>query len=153
MPELDRSMYGKTPTPRWKVGDDVTPDEAPEGVREWKVFLVDGTHVILAGGGLTIRRHARAVHRAEKPTGEPRGARPTLTLFDETGASPKGLVDAMTYPVTCRFCHTIHDAAAVTVVSRYIDCTTWRCPGCSILIDDRPAAMGGSAIRVTKEPS
>lgn len=52
----------------------------------------------------------------------------------------------MWWPVSCRHCGHVHDAGKVTVVQRYSDCSTWRCPGCDTLIDDRPVAWGGSAI-------
>lgn len=54
----------------------------------------------------------------------------------------------MTYPVRCRWCRTVHDAAKVTVIDRYADCSTWKCPGCGVVLDDRPRAWGGSAERV-----
>lgn len=54
----------------------------------------------------------------------------------------------MGYPMQCLRCMGIHDAANVTVVQRYADCSTWRCPKCGSLIDDRPQAAGGSARRV-----
>ena len=57
-------------------------------------------------------------------------------------------IEAMRYPVRCRFCSHIHDGATVTVELRYTDCSCWRCPSCDVLIDDRPLAWGGSAIRV-----
>lgn len=50
------------------------------------------------------------------------------------------------YPVRCKWCHHVHDAARVEPGPRYLDCSTWRCPSCSVLIDDRPLSWGGSAI-------
>lgn len=55
----------------------------------------------------------------------------------------------MRYPMQCRRCGNVHDGATVTIVQRYTDCSVWRCPGCGTLIDDRPAAWGGSAERVS----
>lgn len=57
----------------------------------------------------------------------------------------------MSYPVECRFCHEIHDAAKVTVLQRYSDCSVWKCPNCGVKIDDRHEAAGGSAIPVRRE--
>lgn len=76
---------------------------------------------------------------------------PDLSQFRLIPADIRG----MSFPVRCRFCGCVHDAGSVTVVQRYTDCTTWRCPGCSTLIDDRPPGWGGSAIplnRATGEP-
>jgi rubredoxin len=65
-----------------------------------------------------------------------------------TGEMPWESTDGMSYPMRCRHCSHVHDGAKVTVVGRYTDCSTWRCPGCNVLIDDRPRAWGGSAIPV-----
>jgi hypothetical protein len=54
----------------------------------------------------------------------------------------------MTYPMQCMRCMEIHDGSTITEVGRYADCTTWRCPNCNSLIDDRPIGWGGSARRV-----
>lgn len=58
-------------------------------------------------------------------------------------------VTDMTHPMICKWCRHVHDAAKVKVIDRYSDCSTWRCPGCKTLIDDRPESWGGSALRVT----
>lgn len=54
----------------------------------------------------------------------------------------------MTFPMQCLRCGHVHDASKVKVIGRYTDCSTWRCPQCDSLIDDRPEAWGGSARRV-----
>jgi len=56
--------------------------------------------------------------------------------------SPDGtaeLVDCeeMRDPVRCARCSTVYDLAHVVVIDRYADCSTWRCPGCGSLVDDR----------------
>lgn len=53
--------------------------------------------------------------------------------------------EGMTFPYECTRCGCVHDVAKVTPVGRYLDCTTWKCPGCGSLIDDRPIGWGGSA--------
>lgn len=60
-------------------------------------------------------------------------------------------VAAMTYPMRCARCRKVHDAAKVEVLGRYTDCSTWRCPNCNALIDDRPESWGGSAEKVTAD--
>lgn len=57
----------------------------------------------------------------------------------------------MRHPVRCKWCGTVHDGAKVTVEARYADCSCWRCPGCDVLIDDRPGAWGGSSIQLGEE--
>ena len=47
--------------------------------------------------------------------------------------APAGMRD----PVRCARCAEIYDLAFVDVVSRYADCSVWRCPGCDSLVDDR----------------
>jgi hypothetical protein len=64
--------------------------------------------------------------------------------FDGTPVDTSG----MSYPMRCLRCMHIHDTAKVTVVQRYSDCSTWRCPNCKALIDDRPRGWGGSAERI-----
>lgn len=59
----------------------------------------------------------------------------------------------MVYPVACRFCHHVHDQMRQPMEGRYLDCSTWRCPGCQVLIDDRPEFWGGSAIRQPGHPN
>lgn len=44
-------------------------------------------------------------------------------------------------PVQCLHCRTIYDMGAVQTIDRHLDCTTWRCPGCRLLVDDR--CLGG----------
>lgn len=51
----------------------------------------------------------------------------------------------MSWPARCRHCGNIHDAGKVEVVQRYADCSVWRCPNCTVLIDDRPPSWGGCA--------
>lgn len=58
----------------------------------------------------------------------------------------------MRSPYRCKWCGHVHDGALVTVVQRYADCSTWKCPGCGVLIDDRPEGWGGSAIPVPRAP-
>lgn len=60
-------------------------------------------------------------------------------------------VTGMRHPMRCRFCDKVHDASTVEVVHRYADCSTWRCPGCKVLIDDRAEGWGGSALPVERE--
>ena len=67
------------------------------------------------------------------------------------GINPLPDIAGMTYPVRCKWCQCVHDGAKVTVVQRYTDCSTWRCPGCGVLIDDRPLSWGGSAERVERQ--
>lgn len=59
---------------------------------------------------------------------------------------------AMLAPYECTRCRNVHDAGKVTPVGRHADCTTWHCPGCGSLIDDRPISWGGSARRVDRGP-
>lgn len=54
--------------------------------------------------------------------------------------------------VQCKWCRHVHDAATVTVVQRFKDCSVWACPGCGVLIDDRPERWGGSAIPMSATP-
>lgn len=48
----------------------------------------------------------------------------------------------MTSPVRCLHCRVIYDMGAVQTIDRYLDCTTWHCPGCKLLVDDR-SLFGG----------
>lgn len=48
----------------------------------------------------------------------------------------------------CLRCNHVHDVGDVEIVQRYADCTTWKCPNCKSVIDDRPKGWGGSAERV-----
>lgn len=57
-------------------------------------------------------------------------------------------ISEMMFPVQCKWCRHIHDAAKVKVLHRYYDCSVWRCPNCKVKIDDRHEALGGSAIPV-----
>lgn len=50
----------------------------------------------------------------------------------------------MLYPALCRHCGHLHDASKTESGPRYADCSTWRCPRCKVLIDDRPFQWGGS---------
>lgn len=56
--------------------------------------------------------------------------------------------EQMRFPRRCKWCQMVHDAATVTVVDRYLDCSTYRCPGCQVLLDDRPESWGGSSLPV-----
>ena len=58
----------------------------------------------------------------------------------------------MRYPVRCKWCSHVHDAAKVTVVDRFKDCSVWKCPGCGNALDDRPERWGGSALPVEPPP-
>lgn len=58
----------------------------------------------------------------------------------------------MSHPMRCTRCSHVHDTAKVEVVQRYSDCSTWRCPNCNALIDDRPVSWGGSAVPISVEP-
>lgn len=75
--------------------------------------------------------------------GKPKRQRQDFTLGQAKKAAPTR-APAMAYPIRCRHCAHVHDAAKVAVVQRYADCSVWRCPGCNVLIDDRPHAWGGS---------
>ncbi len=57
---------------------------------------------------------------------------------------------AWRYWARCKWCSCVHDTTKVTVVSRYTDCSVWRCPGCSVLLDDRPERWGGGTYPVTE---
>jgi hypothetical protein len=48
----------------------------------------------------------------------------------------------MTSPVRCLHCRTIYDMGAVQPIGHFADCTTWRCPGCNLLVDDRSLGCG-----------
>jgi hypothetical protein len=65
--------------------------------------------------------------------------------------NPRHDVTGMFWPVKCTRCDHVHDGGKVTVVQRYADCSTWRCPNCQSLIDDRPASWGGSAIPLDRD--
>ncbi len=54
-------------------------------------------------------------------------------LYDRDARSVAG----MGQPVRCGHCSRVYDLGKVTVVARYTDCSMWRCPGCSLLVDDR----------------
>jgi hypothetical protein len=58
--------------------------------------------------------------------------------------------DAMFWPVQCIPCGHIHDAGKVEIEGRYLDCTTWRCPRCKTLLDDRPRGWGGNTRKIEK---
>jgi len=47
----------------------------------------------------------------------------------------------MTSPVRCLHCRVIYDMGAVQTIDRHLDCSTWHCPGCKLLVDDR--CLGG----------
>ena len=51
-------------------------------------------------------------------------------------------VSGMMSPVRCTRCSRVYDLGKVTVTARYTDCSVWRCPGCGITVDDRPAGWG-----------
>lgn len=54
--------------------------------------------------------------------------------------------EPMRYLRRCKWCRSVHDAAKVTIVDRFSDCSTYRCPGCRQLLDDRPECLGGSSL-------
>ncbi len=62
-------------------------------------------------------------------------------------------IRAMSSPMRCMRCGHVHDSGKVKVVDRYLDCSTWPCPSCGSLIDDRPVRWGGSAEKVEKPPT
>lgn len=73
----------------------------------------------------------------------------TAAVLDDWGMTvPVADVTGMSWPVKCTRCHHVHDGGLVTVVQRYTDCSTWLCPRCGSLIDDRPVSWGGSAIQL-----
>ena len=49
----------------------------------------------------------------------------------------------MASPVRCLHCRVIYDMGAVQAIDRHLDCTTWHCPGCKLLVDDRCLAGWG----------
>lgn len=57
-------------------------------------------------------------------------------------------VEDMRFPAECLHCRNVHDLAAVTVVDRYSDCSTWVSPCCRRLVDDRPIGWGGGIRRL-----
>jgi hypothetical protein len=50
----------------------------------------------------------------------------------------------------CKWCNLTHDIGPVTVTARYLDCSVWQCPGCGVLIDDRPERWGGTALPIDR---
>jgi hypothetical protein len=76
--------------------------------------------------------------------GKPKRQRQDFALAQAKKKAPEPAPTAMVVAVRCRHCAHVHDAAKVTVVQRYKDCSVWRCPSCDVLIDDRPYAWGGS---------
>lgn len=48
----------------------------------------------------------------------------------------------MSQRVRCTHCSTVYDLGKVTIETRYLDCSTWRCPGCKLLVDDRGETGG-----------
>ena len=71
-------------------------------------------------------------------------------MNDWTGLARTTPCDDMMMPVECRWCRHVHDAAKVTVVQRYADCSVWRCPGCNVLVDDRDPRWGGGVYPLGK---
>ena len=63
-----------------------------------------------------------------------------MSIFDDPRQEwmhLQALIADMTDPVRCR-CGTVYDKERQPIVdSHFIDCTTWRCPGCKVLVDDR----------------
>jgi hypothetical protein len=55
---------------------------------------------------------------------------------------PPADVSGMTSPVRCTMCTLVYDLGKITEYSRYLDCTVWKCPGCRVTVDDRPAGWG-----------
>lgn len=56
---------------------------------------------------------------------------------------PEYDTSGMSAPVMHVRCGKVHDKAKMRVVGRYADCSTWHCPQCRILVDDRPGEIGG----------
>lgn len=72
--------------------------------------------------------------------------------FDGTPAGARAIrVAEMMAPVECRWCLHVYDAGSVTVLGRYADCSTWRCPSCGTLVDDRPPRAGGGVYQLTQD--
>lgn len=71
-----------------------------------------------------------------------------MLFIDQYGISREitGPIEGMLVPVRCKWCQLVHDAAKVTVLERYSDCSVWKCPNCGTRLDDRPESLGGSAI-------
>ncbi len=65
---------------------------------------------------------------------------------DHQAGDPALAAEQMQYPRRCKWCRSVHDAAKVTIVQRFSDCSTYRCPGCRQLLDDRPERLGGSSL-------
>lgn len=51
-------------------------------------------------------------------------------------------ISSMTFPVRCTRCDHVYDLGKAHVTARYLDCSVWKCPGCGITVDDRPAGWG-----------
>jgi hypothetical protein len=51
-------------------------------------------------------------------------------------------VTGMRSPVRCTKCSHVYDVSNVTVITRYADCSVWKCPGCRCTVDDRPLGWG-----------
>ena len=56
-------------------------------------------------------------------------------------------IQEMRKPVRCAHCNRIYDLGEIKEFGRNLDCMTWRCPGCKILVDDRPLNLLGTATR------
>lgn len=104
-----------------------------------------------------VQRARRDVAKllGQRPAGKRSGkAKPRRERQDFVLAQAKKTAPTrapMSHPVRCRWCDHIHDAGKVRVLGRHLDCSTWRCPGCGAMIDDRPPPMG-SALKVQAQP-
>ncbi len=76
---------------------------------------------------------------------------PTMVVMPD-GTFRRAAPAGMLAPVSCDFCGEVYDSAAVEVVARYADCSTWRSPCCDRLVDDRPSVIGATRL-VTTVPS
>lgn len=61
-----------------------------------------------------------------------------LRVVRRGGDAPVADVTGMFSPVRCAHCRHVYDVGTVEVVARYLDCSMWHCPGCTLLVDDRP---------------
>lgn len=110
----------------------------PETPRHFNVQRARQDVARLLGQKPHGKRHKKA---------KPKRQRQDFVLVQAKAAAPRAAapVPAVArYPVRCRHCGHVHDAAKVQVVQRYSDCSVWHCPGCHVLIDDRPERLGGS---------
>lgn len=81
---------------------------------------------------------------------DPEGLRPVIYIdergeweIDQFGRRIR-LPDTsdMFAPVRCSHCGRVYDMGAVTITSRWTDCSVWKAPCCGQVVDDRPGGGG-----------